>query len=141
MANIDAENAIVGRLSAFTAKKLLQGETMVIVNAEKAVFSGNPDNIVQVYSKRREMTDKSNPEHGAKWPRRPDLMLRRVIRGMLPKRNYRQKQALDKLRVYMGVPADVKEAKPFRDTAAQLKSAAITVGEVCARLGWKPHNE
>ncbi|MDP2717567.1 MAG: 50S ribosomal protein L13 [Candidatus Micrarchaeota archaeon] len=135
--NIDATDAIVGRLSAKVAKTLLEGESVVIVNAERAVFSGNPVKVVRVYARRREMTDKADPSLAAKWPRRPDLFLRRIIRGMLPKRHYRQTKALGLLRIHMGVPDGVDGAKPFSDTAAQLSGSTISVRDVCAHLGWK----
>ncbi len=134
--NIDATDAIVGRLSAFVAKRLLEGEAIVIVNAEKAVFSGNPRNVVRVYARRREMTDKADPSLGAKWPRRPDLFLRRIIRGMLPKRHYRQTKALGLLRIHMGA-GDVKDAQAYSQTSAQLSRPAISIRDVCAELGWK----
>ncbi|HLD76011.1 MAG TPA: uL13 family ribosomal protein, partial [Candidatus Norongarragalinales archaeon] len=81
-----------------------------------------------------EMTDKSNPEHGAKWPRRPDLFLRRVIRGMLPKRAVRMKDALSRLRVYLGVPAGVSDAQSF--LPEKMPNRVVSVGKVCQRLGW-----
>src|SRR3989338_2441781 len=109
----DAKGSIVGRLSAKVAKSLIHGENVVIVNAESALFSGSLDFVVNKYYNRRQMTDKANPDHGAKWPRRPDMFLRRVIRGMLPKRNTRQKDALSRLRVYLGSPSDVTGAQPF----------------------------
>lgn len=134
---IDANNAIVGRLSAYVAKKVLENESVVIVNAEKAVFSGSAKYVTDIYAARRQMTDKANPEHGAKWPRRPDFLLKRIIRGMLPKRNARKKAALTNLRVYMGTPPSVKDAKAFPDTAEQLARSYVSLEQVCEKLGWK----
>ncbi|MFH1328337.1 MAG: uL13 family ribosomal protein [Candidatus Bathyarchaeota archaeon] len=37
---VDATNLIVGRLASSVTKRLLSGEKIVIINAEKAVFSG-----------------------------------------------------------------------------------------------------
>ncbi|MBI4360671.1 50S ribosomal protein L13 [Candidatus Micrarchaeota archaeon] len=136
---IDAKGAIAGRLSAFVAKKLLEHEDVVIVNAEKAVISGKPREVVDVYRRRLTMTDKANPELGAKWPRRPDLMLRRIIRGMLPKRAYRQATALKRLRVHMGQPAGVENGQAFGNQARDLSDRFIELGQVCAELGWTPH--
>ncbi|MBI2444912.1 50S ribosomal protein L13 [Candidatus Micrarchaeota archaeon] len=134
---IDAKDAIVGRLGAYVAKKVAENESVVIVNAEKAVFSGKAEYVAGIYSRRREMMDKANPEHSAKWPRRPDLLLKRIIRGMLPKRNARMKAALGNLRIYMGVPHGTKDAKPFVNTSQQLARAHVSLEEVCERLGWK----
>ncbi|MCG2895416.1 MAG: uL13 family ribosomal protein, partial [Vulcanisaeta sp.] len=46
-----------------------------------------------------------NPEKaGPKIPRKPDRILRRVIRGMLPRKSGRGREALRRVRVFMGVP-------------------------------------
>lgn len=37
---IDAEGLILGRMATYVAKRLLKGEGIAIVNAEKAVLSG-----------------------------------------------------------------------------------------------------
>jgi len=42
MLYIDADDQIVGRLSSKIAKLLLNGEEIMLFNAEKAVMSGTP---------------------------------------------------------------------------------------------------
>ena len=42
---IDASNLLLGRLASIIAKRLLSGEEIIVVNAEKAVISGNRENI------------------------------------------------------------------------------------------------
>ena len=42
---VDATNQILGRLSSIVAKKLLEGYKVIIVNAEKAVVSGEPKRV------------------------------------------------------------------------------------------------
>ena len=37
---IDAKGLVLGIMASMTAKRLLQGENIIIVNAEKAVISG-----------------------------------------------------------------------------------------------------
>ncbi|MBI5226356.1 50S ribosomal protein L13 [Candidatus Micrarchaeota archaeon] len=135
---IDATDAIIGRLGTYVAKKVIENESVVIVNAEKAVFSGTAEYVTGIYFRRRQMTDKANPDHGAKWPRRPDILLKRIIRGMLPKRNTRMKAALGNLRIYMGKPVDIKEtAEPFRDLGKDRARTCVSLEVVCERLGWK----
>ncbi len=140
MMTIDATDAIVGRLGAYVAKKVAENESVIIVNAEKAVFSGKAEYVTSIYSRRRQMTDKANPEHGAKWPRRPDLLLKRIIRGMLPKRHARMKAAMANLRIYMGTPEQIKDAKTFGNTAKDLARSHVSLEEVCERLGWTRHD-
>ncbi|MBI5036837.1 50S ribosomal protein L13 [Candidatus Micrarchaeota archaeon] len=133
MVVLDAKGAVIGRLAASVAKKLLLKEEVVIVNAEQAVFSGSADFIIGRYERRRTMTDKSDPEHGLKMPRRPDLFLRNIIKGMLPKRATRMKEALSRLRVYLGVPEEVKSAEQFVSKKPRL---SVSLDTVCRRLGW-----
>lgn len=134
---VDASGAVAGRLGAFVAKQLLKGEQVIIVNAEKAVISGNKVYTVNVYRKRRHMTNKANPEKAAKWPRRPDLLLKKIVSGMLPPKTATKKKSLHALMVYMGKPDDVKEeAKQYVKTASSLGSTYITIGELCSELGW-----
>lgn len=135
---IDASNAVAGRLAAYAAKRLLEGEQVVIVNAEKAVISGDEEEITLVYRKRRGMTQKANPEHAMKWPRRPDFLLKRIIKGMLPKRSNRKTTALKALRVYVGKPASVTgtPVTPIK-TSDKLARGFVSIEKICANLGWK----
>lgn len=132
---VDATDAVAGRLATFVAKKLIQKEQVVIVNAEKAVISGNPDQVIGVYFKRRGMTNKANPEKAAKWPRRPDFFLKKIIFGMLPKTN-RRKQLLRELKIHIGVPEGVKDAKNYTKTTEKLGRKYISILDICQALGW-----
>lgn len=131
---IDGENAIVGRLAAYSAKKALENEEIVIVNAERTVISGNPKSIIEKYHKRRMQQNKANPEHSPKWPRRPDLMLKRIIRGMLPKHRKRGKEALRKIKVYLGKPKEFENTEKFTFNSDKLKSRYITLEELCKAI-------
>ncbi len=132
---IDAKDAIVGRLAAFAAKKALQGEEVIIVNSEKALISGNPLNTVRKYSGRRGMTQKANPENAAKWPRRADLLLKRIIRGMLPKHSPRGKAAEERVKAFLGVPKNYEgKAQKIQGVVEQLANRFITLGELVTKI-------
>ncbi|MEK6954289.1 MAG: 50S ribosomal protein L13 [Candidatus Micrarchaeota archaeon] len=128
---IDADGAIVGRLAAIVAKRSLQGEEVVIVNAEKAVISGDPLKTKEKYYNRRQMTNKANPAEAAKWPRRPDLLLKRIITGMLPKHSGRGKAAGSRIKAFLGVPKEYagKETK-FEFTSARLANKYMNLKEL-----------
>ena len=79
---IDAENLVLGRMGTSVAKMLMQGRKVAIVNAEKAIITGNRSVIVARYNTRRNLQEKENPEHSPHWPRRPDLLVKRIIRGL-----------------------------------------------------------
>ncbi len=135
---IDATNAICGRLSAYCAKQSLKGEKVIVLNAEKIVISGNPKEITLVYSKRRGIQYKADPEKSAKWPRRPDLLFKRIIRGMLPKHSPRGKAALERIMVYLGEPEHAEAKKPFTNTSDALGKNFISFQQLCKNLGWSP---
>jgi large subunit ribosomal protein L13 len=44
---IDATDLILGRMASTVAKLVLKGERVIIINAEKALISGNKKNIVE----------------------------------------------------------------------------------------------
>lgn len=136
---LDANNAIAGRLAAYTAKRLVEGYEVIIVNSENAVFSGNLKKIVEKYTAKRNIQQKSDPDKSQKLPRRPDLFLRKVIYGMTPKNRVSTRKAcMHNLRCYMGVPKDVK-AKPIKavKTGDKLRLKPVTIKQICLKLGWE----
>ena len=135
----DANKKVLGRLGSATAKALLNGKNVVIVNAEKAIISGAKKAVVSRYKTRLNLQDKANPDHSPYWPRRPDMLVKRIIRGMLPYRMPRGKEAYRNLRVFIGVPNE------FAGKAQELKIADIksmyvntmTINELSELLGYK----
>jgi len=130
---IDATGAPVGRLCARVAKQALGGATIDIVNIDLCVITGNPEKIVARYAGRRHMTQKANPEHAAKWPRRPDYLFKVILRGMLPKRTSRSQEALSRTMAHIGVPEKFAgKAEKF----VKEPSEGITLIAICRALGW-----
>jgi len=137
---IDCSSRILGRLASHTAKLLLQGKTVVLVNAEKAAISGHPSQIVASYKRKVELIDKANPEHSPYWPRRPDFLVKRIVRGMLPFKKPKGQAAFKRLMVYIGIPAELKNAKIEKvetKEVGEIYETSITVKELAERLGYK----
>ena len=139
---IDAQNQIAGRLAARAAKMLLAGEEVAIVNSESAVISGALQTYVDKMQSRRSMRNKRDPAEGPKYPRVPHLYLRRIVRGMMPKKSQRGRDAMHKLRCYIGVPAEIDATTaeaPFEKAKKPLGTMrkSTTIGAVCASFGWK----
>ena len=61
MKTIDATDTIMGRLASFAAKELINGEKVVIINAEKCAISGSKKSILEKYGHRRERSSIINP--------------------------------------------------------------------------------
>lgn len=143
---IDASNLILGRMASHVAKKLLSGYTVAIVNAEKAVISGSPKSIISEY--REAALSKrtwKRPMKGHKKVKRPDLIVKRVIRGMLPYKKPRGREAYKRLRVYLGLPKEYegKSIATIPEASASKLSLGkyITVGELALNVGWRPTAE
>ncbi len=131
---IDATGAKLGRLATFVAKKLLDGEKIIIINAEKAIITGNPDNIVEKYLQRRQ---RGSPQHGPFFPKRPDLIVRRAIRGMLPYKKPKGRKTFRNLKVMIGEPKRVEEKIiKFAEKQKPIKTRSITIYELAKRIGW-----
>ena len=132
MAVIDAEGAIMGRLASTVAKRLLKGEDITIVNAEKSIVTGARKRIIEKYKARRA---RGKPRKGPHYPRMPDRLLRRAVRGMLPYQKPHGRTAFKKLRVYIGVPTGVNASGAEKHKAKLGTDRFMELGEVARALG------
>jgi len=129
---IDAADKVAGRLASQVAKLLLKGDEITIINAEKAVISGNPYYTIELFEQK---TQRGDPYHGPHYPKTPDGMLRRIIRGMLPRKTARGRDAFKKLAVYAGVPASL-QGNERKDIGARSRGSGkyISLGLLAERL-------
>ena len=133
---IDADGLIVGRMASNVAKKLLNGEKVIIVNAEKAVISGKKKSKV---SEAKTFLEVGSPGRGPFHYRRPDRMLRKTVRGMLPFKQPKGKNALKKLKVFIGVPEDLQSQQTVtlkEAQAAKLRGPYFTLADLAKEIGW-----
>ncbi len=133
---IDAENLILGRMASFAAKKLLEGEEIIIINAEKTAVIGSKDYLFRKYKQRIDRADIANPRKGPHFPRTPEGIVKRAVRGMLPYRKARGREALKRLRVFRGTPEKYKKAEDVPlHSVLERTSRYITVGDISRFLG------
>jgi large subunit ribosomal protein L13 len=78
---VNAEGLILGRMSSIVAKKLLNGEEVIIINAEKSVISGKKKSKI---AEAHVFLEVGAPERGPFHYRRPDRIVRKTVYGMLP---------------------------------------------------------
>ena len=136
---IDASGQIAGRLCSKVAAELLSGKRVIVLNAEKAVLSGRRSTVFRLWQEKLEISSRVNPLYGPIHPRRPDNIIRRMVRGMVPKTKSKGDLAMHRLRVYMGVPekyTGVKTSK-FED-ALPLRPISLytTIAELSKNIGW-----
>lgn len=137
---VDIANCIAGRTCSRISKLLLEGNKVSVINAEKAMISGNRYKTIEIFKEDLEISSVTNPIHGPFHPRRPDTILTRMVRGMIPKRKTSGVEAFKRLRVYIGVPEKLSNEQPkvFEDCRIRKpESYYITVGDVAKQIGWK----
>ena len=129
---VDARDCIMGRVASNVAERALDGETVAVVNAEQAVITGTKEDIFETYNTRAELGSDSGPYY----PKRPDGVFKRAIRGMLPYKQQDGREAFENVRVYVGNPFD-EDGEIIEGTSLDRLSTIrfVTVGEVSKELG------
>ncbi len=137
----DADGVVFGRLASSVAKRLLtHSGTVIVLNTEKAIITGSRHIVASRYAARIRIKDKINPEHSPYWSRRPDLLFKRMVRGMLPFKDARGKLAYRRLRAFVGAPAQYAGMRTAQFPRADLSSMYVehmSLGELSAHLGYK----
>lgn len=136
---VDGTNLIAGRLASHVAKLLLKGNRVSIVNCEEIMISGTRSNIIQEYKDFLKIASIIHPDHGPFHPRRPDTIITRMIRGMLPRKKPSGITAHKRLRAYIGSPKQLKSLKKIQfDKAKITRSTAnyTTMAELGRTIGW-----
>jgi len=130
---IDAEGATLGRLCTNAAKNLLKGEEITIINSEKAIISGKKSMIKKQYKQKKEV---GTYRKGPFFPRMPDRIVKRTIRGMIPYQTPNGRAAFKRLKCYIGIPKEFEGKKFEKIKDAEKKPIDfITIMELSKSLG------
>ncbi len=136
---INAEREVLGRIASKAAKAALMGEDVIIVNADRAYVSGSMHSVFDETAEKLTLKNKGNFNKGPYHPKRPDGYVRRAVRGMLPWKKTRGREAYKRVRAYIGVPADLLTEKnltmPSKHTPEKKLRRKVTVAEICKNLG------
>jgi len=132
----NGEGMILGRLAAIAAKEALLGEEVKVVNCEKVIISGKKVNTFDREQIRHDR--KGYPLKSAKRPKLSDRYVRRAIRGMLPWKLSRGREAYKKIMCYTGIPEEYKGKELITISQASAKKLPTlkytTVEEVIKHL-------
>jgi large subunit ribosomal protein L13 len=130
---VDAQDCILGRVASHVAERALDGETIAVVNAERAVITGREEQILEKFGTRREI----GSDRGPAYPKQPDRILKRSIRGMVPYKKPRGREALENVRVYLGNPYEDGDAEVLDGTSLDRLSNIkfVSLGEISESLG------
>ncbi|KAK8096994.1 60S ribosomal protein l16 [Apiospora kogelbergensis] len=147
---IDGKGHLLGRLASIVAKQLLSGQKIVVVRCEALNISGEffrakPDptpTTVKYAAYLRKMT-RYNPTRGGPFHfRAPSRIFYKAVRGMIPHKTARGAAALQRLKVFEGVPPPTTSRRrwsfprlcvscacsPAASTALSVVSATRTAG-------------
>ncbi|HMB50880.1 MAG TPA: 50S ribosomal protein L13 [Natronoarchaeum rubrum] len=129
---VDARDCILGRVASEVAQRAIDGERIAVVNAEDAVITGSEDDVLDTFETRAEM----GSDRGPYYPKRPDRIFKRSIRGMVPYKTTAGREALESIRVYVGNPYD-EDGEVLEGTSLDRLSNIkfLHLGEVSENLG------
>ena len=136
MKTVDAEGLILGRMATHVAKLALAGEQINIINCEKAVVSGSQSKI----DKRHKLREMGSPFKGPFYPKAADRIVKRAIRGMLPYKKPKGKDAFQRIMCHIGVPEKFNGKTETIEGANVKKLPNIKyfeVGKLCKEIGAK----
>merc|ERR1719440_1027437 len=140
---VDGRGHLVGRLASKIAHQLLRGQKIVVVRCESLIFSGSLFRNNITFHEFLHKACNSNPRRQFKHFRSPSRMFWRVIRGMLPHKTARGKAALQRLKVFEGMPYPYDTKKrmvvPQALKVLRIKSYrnTCTLGDLMNMNGWK----
>ncbi|MBR9700789.1 50S ribosomal protein L13 [Candidatus Woesearchaeota archaeon] len=135
---IDATDLLVGRMATQVARAALHGKEVRIINCDKAVVSGHKQAIVSSWKTKYA---RGVPKKGPFYRRQPDRLVRRMIRGMLPYKTPRGRDAFKRVLTYIGAPEEFKNAQTIKgahlDKLPNIRY--LTMGQICKELGGDWH--
>ena len=131
---IDGKNAVLGRLGTVAAKKALLGEEIHIINAEQIIISGSREVVFAKYMRLRKM---GTPRKGPFYFTNPAQLVKRILRGMLPHRQEKGREALARIKCYVGVPKELEGKDAAAVGQSSLRINAVSIAEICKHIGGK----
>ena len=97
----DGTETIFGRLASVVAKDLLKGNSVDIINCEEIIVSGDKKLLAKKILAKREMGSGGSMK-GPKYIRVTDRLVKRMIRGMLPRDRMKGQDAYRRLKCHIG---------------------------------------
>ena len=146
----NADGLIMGRLASTVAELLIKAaredrdDKVIIINSEKAIVSGRPRSVLNTYQAKYKL---NHPRKGPFFPRMPDMIMKRTVRGMLPyQRKNVGRRAIRNLKVEIGCPSHLESDLPDGHESGDdskirraLPDRFILLGEISANLGAPTH--
>ncbi|ODQ78999.1 hypothetical protein BABINDRAFT_180739 [Babjeviella inositovora NRRL Y-12698] len=140
---IDGKGHLLGRLASIVAKQLMNGQKIVVVRCEALNISGEFFRNKLKYHDYLRKGTRYNKTHGPFHFRAPSRIFYKAIRGMMAHKTARGTAAMERLKVFEGVPPPYDKKKrvvvPQALRVLRLKPGRkyTTVGKLSSSVGWK----
>jgi len=140
---IDGKGHLLGRLASIVAKQALNGQKIVIVRCEELNVSGSFFRNKLKYHAYLNKRCVVNPNRGPFHFRAPSRIFYKALRGMVAHKTARGAAALDRIKLFEGVPPPYDKMKrmvvPSALRILKLKPGRkyTTIGRISHEVGWK----
>jgi len=133
---IDGRSLIYGRLASNVAEMIMNGQEVVVLNAEQIIITGERSEIFKDFKNKVDRGDISKRK-GPFYPRRADLLFKRCVRGMIPWNSSSGRDAFRRLHAFVGAPKQFDDSEKVRPEEADrdITCKYVTLGEVSEFLG------
>jgi len=128
---VDTSFCVYGRVASRVAERALDGWKIAVVNVEEAVITGSEEDVLSTHKKRSEI----GSDQGPRYPKKPDRIFKRAVRGMLPYKKAKGREALENIRAFIGNPYEIQGIR-FEDTSINQRSTMkfVEISEISDQL-------
>merc|ERR1739847_201424 len=119
------------------------GNNVVLVRCEGIFITGNYYRNKLIMLEKMHHRTATNPKDGPFHHRAPSMMIKRMIRGMLPNKTGRGQRAHKQLQCFDGCPPPFDTQKKFKIPAALKTVRSLpgrkiaSLGRLCHEVGWQ----
>lgn len=124
---VDASGCSVGRVSSYAAKQVLLGNNVKIVNCNDSFVTGNKKSVIEEYKIMRARGGASL--QGPHYPKSPERIMKRTIRGMLPYKQGKGREAFKRILCYNKVPVELEKSEKV-SLKREVKSTVTTLARI-----------
>lgn len=131
---IDATGAPLGRISSAIAKLAREGEEIIVINAEKAIFKKDKNLVI------KKLVEKKNKGSNNKGPFisfKSTEIFKRSVRGMIGRKKAIGREAFKRIKIYEGIPAGLDVSQSINLFRSPDYNKYPSIKEISKYLGYE----
>jgi large subunit ribosomal protein L13 len=116
----------------------LEGQEVIILNISKAVISGDRKSTIARAKVKLTTRTLASQDKGPKHPHRPETYAKRALRGMLPYKQPKGKNAYKRVKIYTDIPEEYSDKQYQKISTAdvsKLKCRYMLLEELSKEIG------